>query len=370
MRFDKIIFVFLLLFLFSCCSRPGADVRRISADINHLKEISIFDLFSRVKILPLETTDSSLIAHIDRIELGTERLYILDRKQHQIFIFDRKGKFLTKINRKGRGPGEYSLIYDLKLNPYTGDLEVLDPMGKLLLFSAQGDYQGEVRLPDELHSYHEFIPLNKDTIIFYSKNEKFTLNYYSRTSGKIFKQYFRGKRKLSINSPLVSFYRFCDSVYFTRYLYDEVYNISCPEPEVAYEWYFEGYDYIADEVVPEYDRNNIKEYFSVQELLPYVYINHLQNNRYVYACLAPESGKRYISVLYDKKKNEKWVFDKTKEEIIFSPYLLNDSLAIGILTPWRKVEEYINPLVLDAKDNEWLNKRSEEENPFLIQYLF
>lgn len=78
---------FLLLLLFSCCSASRPEGCRISADINHLKEVSIFDLFSRVKILPLETTDSSLIAHIDRIELGTERLYILDRKQNQIFIF-------------------------------------------------------------------------------------------------------------------------------------------------------------------------------------------------------------------------------------------------------------------------------------------
>ena len=109
-------------------------------------------------------------------------------------------------------------ISDLAINPFNGCLEILDPWGKLLAFDLNGKYLHSFRLPKDLHAYDEFIPLSRDSIAFYSLSEPSTLNIYSRTTSKIVYSGFKSSKKLSINSPLSSFYRFRDTVYFSRYL--------------------------------------------------------------------------------------------------------------------------------------------------------
>ena len=94
--------------------------------------------------------------------------------KNQIFIFNREGQFISKINRKGRGPEEYMSISDLAINPFNGCLEILDPWGKLLAFDLNGKYLHSFRLPKDLHAYDEFIPLSRDSIAFYSLSEPST----------------------------------------------------------------------------------------------------------------------------------------------------------------------------------------------------
>jgi hypothetical protein len=59
-------------------------------------------------IIPLETTDDCLIAHIDKIEIKNGYIYIMDQKAQSMYIFDMNGKYLNKIHKRGQGPGEYT----------------------------------------------------------------------------------------------------------------------------------------------------------------------------------------------------------------------------------------------------------------------
>ena len=113
-------------------------------------------------------------------------------------------------------------------------------------------------------------------------------------------------------------------------------------------------------MIPEYDRNNRKDYFAIQELLPYTHVNNLETDLYRYTCLSIRSGKKYVNVLHNKK---------TKEGVIFTPYVLNDSIALGPIEPWRKKEEYLNEQVLDDENNQILNQLTEDSNPILIEYI-
>lgn len=107
-----------------------------------------------------------------------------------------------------------------------------------LAFDLNGKYLHSFRLPKDLHAYDEFIPLSRDSIAFYSLSEPSTLNIYSRTTSKIVYSGFKSSKKLSINSPLSSFYRFRDTVYFSRYLYDDVFAITPTNIAPAYRWFF------------------------------------------------------------------------------------------------------------------------------------
>lgn len=67
-------------------------------------------------ILPLETTAESIIGNIDKLEIAHDTLYILDDDQDIIFLFDKTGKYITRIADIGRGPEEYQYIDDFHID--------------------------------------------------------------------------------------------------------------------------------------------------------------------------------------------------------------------------------------------------------------
>lgn len=64
-------------------------------------------------IIPLETTENSVIAAIDKIEIVNDSIYILDLLSKAVYIFDMKGNYIDKLFKLGNGPGEYVGITDM-----------------------------------------------------------------------------------------------------------------------------------------------------------------------------------------------------------------------------------------------------------------
>ena len=98
------------LLLLSC--RPMADVKTeflLNVEVDVEQEDSVSDLFDKEYIaIPLETNDNFLIAQIDKIQMTDSCIYIADAiTQGTLFIFDREGYFLNKIQHRGTGKGEY-----------------------------------------------------------------------------------------------------------------------------------------------------------------------------------------------------------------------------------------------------------------------
>jgi hypothetical protein len=74
--------------------------------------LSADSLYSSVTYIPLETTDESLFYEIDKLLIQDDVYYLLDRKQDVILTFDGEGKYLSKLSKKGHGPGEYLSLED------------------------------------------------------------------------------------------------------------------------------------------------------------------------------------------------------------------------------------------------------------------
>ena len=72
--------------------------------------------FDKIELLPLENTDSALMARVDKIECVNDTLIAYDGRQYRIKVFDPEGRFLTNIGNIDQGPGEYSFIYDISYN--------------------------------------------------------------------------------------------------------------------------------------------------------------------------------------------------------------------------------------------------------------
>jgi len=67
--------------------------------------IILEDFFSKVQVIPLETSDDVLVDKIYKIYLYNDLIYVFEN--YRIAVFDLKGKYIKIIGRKGQGPGEY-----------------------------------------------------------------------------------------------------------------------------------------------------------------------------------------------------------------------------------------------------------------------
>ena len=69
-----------------------------------------------------------------------ERMFVSDIRGFHIKVFDKFGKYIKTIGRKGQGPGEFSQISSIQITP-RNELMVYERNGfKLTFFSLDGDY--------------------------------------------------------------------------------------------------------------------------------------------------------------------------------------------------------------------------------------
>ncbi len=73
-------------------------------------------------------------------------IYVLDRKNFNIKVFDSSGKHLRTFGRAGQGPGEFEYPYSLSLNRVSGELMVHQLATKLIFFSKDGIFLRDLPL--------------------------------------------------------------------------------------------------------------------------------------------------------------------------------------------------------------------------------
>ncbi len=78
--------------------------------------LDIDSLVANYKFIRLDTNDSCLIGKIDKIISDSSCLFVYDKRNSSVFKFDDNGKFLCKIDYKGKGPTEYNEAWDMTLN--------------------------------------------------------------------------------------------------------------------------------------------------------------------------------------------------------------------------------------------------------------
>ena len=86
---NTILILVLCLFIGSCKDSltVNEEVDTITASIEQEDEISLFDFVSQVRLIPLETTDSSLVAHITKIITSKDRDFYLRSYPESNFHF-------------------------------------------------------------------------------------------------------------------------------------------------------------------------------------------------------------------------------------------------------------------------------------------
>jgi hypothetical protein len=75
-----------------------------------------------------------------------ENIYIVDRKENQIRVFDRAGKLIRSFGKQGQGPGEFNQPVGIHLTP-SNELLIEDGLNRrLAIFTPEGKFLKNISL--------------------------------------------------------------------------------------------------------------------------------------------------------------------------------------------------------------------------------
>ena len=132
---------------------------------------NLSEIATDIEYIPLETTDNSLISRINTLKVRGNYIYVgtLDN----VLCFDKSGKYLFKLDKKGRGPEEYEFLLDFDVDANNTILAV--PSQKDILLYKQTD-KGFIFI-NRLN-----LPISPQIINFTGKSNNILLQY-SNTDG-------------------------------------------------------------------------------------------------------------------------------------------------------------------------------------------
>ncbi len=131
----------IIFFSFSCNSNieVNSNIIDIEGSLNNTKIVECSDHFKRVEYVPLETNSQSLIGSIRKIEIMDNTIFVMDNSG-SIVTFNRDGKFINRLNRKGNGPQEYNNISDFYVDGVDKSLVILDNSGDIVKYDWNNNF--------------------------------------------------------------------------------------------------------------------------------------------------------------------------------------------------------------------------------------
>jgi hypothetical protein len=96
--------LYLIAFLFSC-KKTTRSRKIISVNPNDAEEVINFSQFvDSVKYVKLQTDSNCILGQVLSIEIKEKYIYAMDISQHSIVAFDKKGRYVSKLDKQGKGP--------------------------------------------------------------------------------------------------------------------------------------------------------------------------------------------------------------------------------------------------------------------------
>ena len=371
--------IFILLFTLSNCKEKDnkVDVKSINIDIDKMNEISFFDIFNKIEIIPLETINESLMKEVQKVIYYNDNFFILDYNGQKIFSFDSSGNFRFKIDNKGQGPEQYINLVDFDIDQIENKLMFVSSVDATLHeYDLNGFFLHKYNLPDNLFNCREIKCINIDTIAFWTFDFENRLKLYSKKNNCIIKECMPEKNNF-FNTQNIAFPS-CNNNYFTKAVDNDIFEISHNgDISVAYTWDF-GHLNIFPEKLEErrLGGNEAREFISKifsSEVINYFFTALGCNSDYLYTQLIRKNKR--INVFHNKKNKQGLVFEKTKENVYFYPAYWTDDFVIGYVPTHlplveTDLEKVIPDTILDQKNIDKKNNLNEDDNPILMKYYF
>ena len=369
----------LIVFIFSSCKSPADDRNAIlKLDPQKSTVYSFGDFFKFEESVVLETIEESILGSIRKISISEKYIYILTWGEAQVFIFDREGKYITKIDRNGSGPGEYNYVVDMYIDHEKDLIYLYDKTQKVLFcFNHNQDLVKKIDLAVDLES---FTILENGTIAGYSflnhnillDNEIWRLWFFD-SSGELVGGDLAIDRNYLGNSIGLSssFCRRGAKTYFIPYSENNLYSIDYEGLRLVQNTKFDFNERTIPEELFEMDYKDLwptlnnsyimyGEYVGKKTILFNVYHS---DKRLLRTCISDLDGKRFVfmddGMMVDSENELPLSLGKQNR------YLDGEAL-VALLEPY-KLESYKfrNP---DSYGSALSERVSESDNPVILIY--
>jgi hypothetical protein len=160
----NLIFVFAVTLVFFSCKQKR-DLPSFFIDYEYLDTTEFFspNIFKSPVAIYLDT-NGKIFSQWLYLKIKNNKFYFLDKEQSAVLVFENTGKLVNKINKRGRGPGEYQFIKDLNISD-NGNIELLcDASPKVIRYSPYGDLLSETKLKFQAFA---FISQGGDSYLFF-----------------------------------------------------------------------------------------------------------------------------------------------------------------------------------------------------------
>lgn len=174
MRCSKVFLSYILLFLLGCSQNTDDRVNFITLNIDDTpssKKDLILQEFMDVEYVLLETSNDFINQGYVQ-DIGAKIMLIKNRNRDgDIFIYDRTGKAIRKINRKGQGGEEYTNIVGIALDEANDEIYVNNHYArKIQVYDLFGNYKRSLRQNEGIGAFYtDIMNYDQDNLICYSK---------------------------------------------------------------------------------------------------------------------------------------------------------------------------------------------------------
>lgn len=376
--------VFSLILLASCSSSlKDTEVSILKVALEETP-VSIKDLFSKIEIVPLETTDSSLLVHILRVREDHGNYYLLSEdypafNHITLMAFDGQGNYIRSIGKVGQGPEEYPwLIYDAAIDSPKEIVYMMSPSGMIYIYRLDGSFVRKMMLPDK-GVYHGLQLLDENRLLAWSALdiEENALTIVDTDSAALINDYWKDYHCLNW-AALSSFS--CQNggkTYFTPAVYNKVFEVTPDSLILAYQWDFGKDNIDMDKYrlsLPEDRKAASDEWDRLRKdgSVPYKIEKQGQTRKYYYATLFYSFDKEkhladIRSIFYEKETGRTFCFKETTEGIRINPELIETDYMLALM-PTEDLEMLLP--VLDEKEKAKIARRVEDDNPCLVKFIF
>lgn len=391
---SKISIIILLIIICSCSSdklRVSDNIERIPIDIHDVSH-DASSFIEKIEIIPLETTDSSLIGNIGKImyDKNMDMYAILGRNQI-VSTFSGNGSFIaTSKNVKGEGPKEHNMVLNMQFNPYVKGLDLLNPYGIIYTYSPTFKFISKKNIksrffleasmalsPDEYIITFPAIWTNQEVDFVNLKTNQTNVTNYSGTisSGNTMDR--------------ECFYRNGDNFYFVpKGLNYYFYQIDQTEKKLIPIIYLDfGDSEIQEEDLPgcavgedtgveRTKSDNKRDYLikGMQERSQFIREGKLLvplikffNDDYIYVYFARGRkgyGGHYI---YNRRKKQSFLVNEDKPFIMHPCFGIVDNVLMAICDAYY-VPKLVDSDLMSSEEIYKMEQLKEEDNPVILKY--
>ena len=331
--------------------------------------MKVMDIFKNIHYLPLETKESSLLDfNIKKIICKNNYIYIKDVKSSgpEIHLFNKEGKFIRDVGKKGEGPEEYISCFMISIND-NGWISLTDRgSSSIITYDSDGNFISKIPIKTSLY---DVVYLNDSLLLHkghynYDGDKFYVINMYK---GEIVNSFYPNKFRMYqpyLGENLTA----CNGrVIVAEYTNNEIWEVTKDGYKVRY------IINVNDKMPPKgFWDQKVKSFTELTtEETTKGYISHIpcftENERMMFLYFRGSLGKAETEgwALIDKETRKYQTFKRIalSDKLIISPdffYTQSDGRFTFILSP----EE-----ILNSGDEVFISQfpgLKEDDNPILM----